>query len=157
MDIETTQEQTASTYVCVTDADWTLIFAPASRGCPEVRDAIPIVEVTNRDICTGKMHGVWSALECQTMPMIRCEPVDRPFLMRVMAFMGTWYRANISGMFVVHKTAERERISARRLAAVMREPEAQVAYALRLLSIDEAVSMTQVNGRTEFSFNKLFI
>lgn len=156
MDIETSQTD-AVTRTEVMEADWTLIFFPASRGCPEVHDAIQLVEVSHKDVCTGKMHGVWSALENQTMSMIRCEPVSREFVMRVMTFMGTWYRANLSGMFNVHKPQERERISARRIAMIMREPEAQVAYALRLLAVDEAVFMSHVNGRTEFSFNKLFI
>lgn len=157
MDTETMQTAPAEECVSVQDADWTLIFTPASRGCPDVLNAIPLVEVGRKDICTGKMHGVWAAVDSQTMSMIRCEPVSRDFLMRVMSFMGTWYRANISGMFTPIKPSERERISARRLAALMREKESQVAYALRLLAVDEAVCMIQINGRTEFAFNKLFI
>lgn len=157
MDTETIQHSAPADFMSVQDADWTLIFTPASRGCPDVMNAIPLVMVTKKDICTGKMHGIWSAVETQTMSMIRCEPVSREFLLRVMTFMGTWYRANLSGMFSPIKSSERERISARRLACLMQEKESQVAYALRLLSVDEAVYMFQINGRTEFSFNKLFI
>lgn len=140
----------------VSEADWEIIFSPYSKGCPSVPNAIPIVEVRKSDICTGKMHGVWNALEKQDMPMIRCHPVDKDFLMRVMVFMGTWYKANLSGMFSPNRPSERDRISARRIAAVMREPEQQVAYAMRLLAIDDAIRMYQVNGKVEFSFNKLF-
>ncbi len=159
MDIDTlmTEEARAQQKPSVCDADWTLIFTPAGIGCPSIQDAIPGVEVRKSDICTGKMHGIWAALDNQAMPMIRCEPVSREFLLRIMMFMGTWYRGNFSDMMRPHRPAERERISARRLAAVMREPEHQVAYGLRLLSIDDAVKMTHMNGRTEFSFNKLFI
>lgn len=157
MDTETILDKDKQEEVQVLDADWTLIFCPASRGCPEVHNAIPLVEVTLRDICTGKMHRVWAGIQNQQMPMIRCEPVSKAFVLRVMMFMGTWYRANLSGMFTPHKSTERERISARRIAAIMREPEAQVAYALRLLALDDVVAMSQINGRTEFSFNKLFI
>lgn len=158
MDIETHTQEVEKAPVSVADADWTLIFYPSTRGCPDVMSAIGVCEVRAGEVCTGKMHGVWAAVREQSqIPLLHCHPVDEAFLMRIMTFMGTWYRANMSGMFSTHKPRERDKISPRRLAAIMREPENQVAYGLRLLSVDEAVMMSQRNGKTEFAFNKLFI
>lgn len=157
MSFESTVEGVVRPELSVKDADWSLIFKPASRGCPDLEYIVASAEVNVNQVCTGKMHGVWAAVENQAGPMIHCKPVTREFLLRVMVFMGTWYRINISGMVTPHRADERNRITARRLAALMREPEAQIAYALRLLAIDEAVWMTQMNGRTEFRFNKRFI
>lgn len=141
----------------VSQADWSLLFKQANNACPALERIMGLSAVSVNEICTGKMQGVWQAVENQNIPMIHCAPVTRNFVLRVMAFMGTWHRANSSGMVTSHKPEEKNRISARRLAAVMREPEGQVAYALRLLAIDEAVWMTQVNGKTEFRFNKTFV
>lgn len=157
MSFESTVEGVERPELSVKEADWSLVFKPASRGCPEIDQIVASAEVNANEVCTGKMHGVWAAIEDQSGPMIHCRPVSRAFLLRVMTFLGTWYRVNISGKVTPHKPEERNRITARRLAALMREPEAQVAYALRLLAIDEAVWMTQMNGRTEFRFNKRFI
>lgn len=157
MSFENTFEGAVKGDLSVAEADWSLIFKPASRGCPDVDRVVASSEVNVNEVCTGKMHGVWAALADQTGPMILCKPITRPFVLRVMTFLGTWYRVNISGMVTPHRTSERNCITARRLAVLMREPEAQVAYALRLLAVDQAVWMTQVNGLTEFRFNKLFI
>lgn len=157
MSAENTLPQMDGSDFPVRDADWELIFKKSSLGCPEVDRVIASSEVNINEICTGKMHGIWSAVADQAGPMIHCKPVSRAFLLRVMIFMGTWHRANMSGMVTPHKQEERHCITARRLAALMKEPEAQVAYALRLLAIDEAVWMTQVNGRIDFRFNKRFV